>query len=82
VGSLKKGLITVGIMDYREPVSPRTLLGRNALGFKFRTQRVQRSDHGLGTIAGSTFREMNISSLPIFSAGVSATTSAQPCRST
>jgi len=33
-------------------------------------------------VSGSTFREMNISPLPIFSGHVSARISAQPCRST
>src|SRR5579871_40288 len=40
-------LITVGIIDHQEPVAPRALLNRNALGFKFDTQTVQRVDLGL-----------------------------------
>ena len=40
---IEEELIAVGIIDYQEPVSPRTLLDRNALGFEFRAQRVQRS---------------------------------------
>src|SRR2546429_5700378 len=45
---VEEELIAVGIIDYQEPVSPRTLLDRNALGFEFRAQRVQRSDRALG----------------------------------
>jgi hypothetical protein len=41
-------LIAVGIIDYQEPVSPRTLLNWNSLGFEFRAQRVHRSDRTLG----------------------------------
>src|SRR2546427_8900591 len=44
---VEEELIAVGIIDYQEPVSRRTLLDRNALGFEFRAQRVERSDRTL-----------------------------------
>src|ERR1700682_3890704 len=44
---VEEELIAVGIVDHQEPVAPRTLLDRNALGLEFRAQRVQRSDRAL-----------------------------------
>src|SRR6266404_50487 len=44
---VEEELIAVGIIDYQEPVSPRTLLDRNALGLEFRAQRIQRGDRSL-----------------------------------
>src|ERR1039458_8637411 len=41
---VEEELIAVGIIDHQEPVAPRTLLDRNALGLEFRAQRVQRGD--------------------------------------
>jgi hypothetical protein len=73
---VKEELIAVGIIDHQEPVTPRTLLDRNALGLEFRAQRVQRSDRGLARLP----LEMNIRPLPIFSGHVSARISGQPCR--
>src|SRR5882762_1171056 len=35
------------IIDHQEPVTPRTLLDRNALGLEFRAQRIQRGDRSL-----------------------------------
>jgi hypothetical protein len=37
---VEEELIAVGIIDHQKPVSPRTLLDGNALGFEFRAQRV------------------------------------------
>src|SRR3954447_20765422 len=48
VGIVEEELIAVGIIDHQEPVAPRTLLDRDALGLEFRAQRVQRCDGGLG----------------------------------
>src|SRR3954454_22764278 len=47
VGIVEEELIAVGIIDHQEPVAPRTLLDRNALGLELRAQRVQRGDLGL-----------------------------------
>jgi len=37
---VEEELIAVGIIDHQEPVTPRTLLDRNAHGLEFRAQRV------------------------------------------
>jgi acyl-CoA reductase-like NAD-dependent aldehyde dehydrogenase len=47
---VEEELIAVGIIDHQEPVAPRTLLDRNALGLEFRAQRVQRGDRGLARL--------------------------------
>src|SRR5437762_6193569 len=47
---VKEELIAVGIIDHQEPVAPRTLLDRNALGLELRAQRVQRGDLGLARL--------------------------------
>src|SRR5579864_790596 len=44
---VEKELITVWIIDHQEPVAPRALLHRNALGLEFRAQRVHRGACGL-----------------------------------
>src|ERR1700735_322875 len=47
---VEEELIAVGIVDYQEPVAPRTLLDRNALGLEFRAQRIQCGDCGLARL--------------------------------
>src|SRR6516225_2200908 len=47
---VEEELIAVGIIDHQEPVAPRTLLDRNALGLEFRMQRIQRGDRGLARL--------------------------------
>ena len=82
---VEEELIAVGIVDHQEPVAPRTILDRNALGLEFGAQRVQCGDCSLvrrGSSSRETFREMNISALPIFSGHWLERMSAQPCRST
>ena len=93
---VEEELIAVGIIDHQEPVAPRTLLtgtplasssARKASSAATAASRVLVSDVfvspvGASNVWGSTFREMNINALPIFSGHVSAKISAQPCRST
>src|SRR2546429_6832560 len=47
---VKEELIAVGIIDHREPVTPQTLLDRNALGLEFRAQRIHRSNRSLSRL--------------------------------
>src|SRR6266436_8785411 len=47
---VEEELIAVGIIDHQEPVAPRILLDRNALGLEFRAQRVQRGDSALAPL--------------------------------
>src|SRR5215469_10819802 len=43
---VEEELIAVEIIDHQQPIAPRTLLDRNALGLECRAQRVQRGDCG------------------------------------
>src|SRR5438034_7192711 len=47
---VEEELIAVGIIDHQEPVTPRTLLDRNALGLEFRAQRIHRSNRSLSRL--------------------------------
>src|ERR1700750_2223341 len=47
IGIVEEELMAVGIIYHQEPISPRTFLYWNALGFEFCAQRVQRSDRAL-----------------------------------
>src|SRR5262249_7601676 len=43
---IEEKLITIGIIDHKDPVAPRTVLDRNALGRKLRAQAIQRRGRG------------------------------------
>jgi len=41
---IEEELIAIGIVDDQEPITPRTLLNRNAPSLKFHAKSIQRSD--------------------------------------
>jgi hypothetical protein len=77
---VEEELIAVRVIDHQEPVAPRPSFTKTPW-LKVGAQSIQRSHHSFPRL-GSTFREMNVSALPILSGHVSASMSAQPWRST